>query len=150
MAETEEGRKAVTAMVTRGAARHLALAHGAGVVVEFRLADGRRLDLMAVLPDGRLWAVEVKSCREDLTADGKWPGYRDWCDALWFAVPAGFPLELLPEGVGILCADGFDAAPLREPEATPLHASRRKAVTLRLALTASRRLMGMEDGARSG
>ena len=43
---------------------------------EFTLASGRRLDVMAVGRDGRLVAVEVKSCRADyLTA---WWNVIDW------------------------------------------------------------------------
>lgn len=138
----EEGRKEVTARLCRGVARHLALAYGAGVVSEFPLPSGRRLDLLALLPDGRLWAVEVKSGAADYKADAKWPDYRDWCDGLFFAVDQAFPLALLPGDVGLIVADAFDAHIARDAPAHPLHASRRKAVTLRFALVAARRLAG--------
>lgn len=137
----ETGRRAVTERLARGAARLLA-DMGAGVLPEFLLASGRRLDLMALLPDGRLWAVEVKSCPEDFRADAKWPEYRDWCDALYFCVAEDFPRDLLPPDVGVLVADAFDAHLAREAPAHPLHPGRRKAVTLRFALAAARRLAG--------
>lgn len=134
----------ITERLARGAARYLA-ALGAGVVGEFTLPDGRRLDLMALLPDGRLWAVEVKSGIDDFRADAKWPDYAQWCDGLWFCVDRAFPLALIPDGPGLLVADSFDAHMVREPAAHPLHPGRRKAVTLRFALMAARRLQGAAD-----
>lgn len=139
-----EGRGAVTARLARGAARHLANL-GAGVVPEFRLPSGRRLDLLALLPDGRLWGIEVKSGIEDFLADRKWPDYLDWCDALYFCVDPAFPLSLLPEPAGVLVADSFDAHVVREAPAHALHAARRKAMTLRFGLVAGRRLHGLAD-----
>ncbi len=136
-------RAAVTERLVRGAARYLTNL-GAGVVPEFRLKSGRRLDLLALLPDGRLWAVEVKSCAEDFRADAKWPEYREWCDGLWFCVDVDFPQALIPEDVGLMVADGFDAHVVRDAPEQALHASRRKAVTLKFALVAARRLAEME------
>lgn len=144
MDSAARGRGVITERLARGAARHLANL-GAGVVAEFRLPSGRRLDLMALLPDGRLWAVEVKSGVEDYRADAKWPEYREWCDALWFCVDPAFPLALIPDDVGLLVADPFDAHVVRDAPAHPLHASRRKAVTLRFGLLAARRLQGLND-----
>lgn len=132
-------RGEITARLARGATRHL-LALGAGVVAEFILASGRRVDLMALFPDGTLWAVEIKSGIEDFRADGKWPEYREWCDCLYFCVAEDFPPERLPEEVGVLVADAFDAHCLRPAPAHRLHPSRRKAVTLKFALAAGRRL----------
>jgi len=140
----DEGRGAITGRLARGAARHLA-ALGAGVVPEFRLPSGRRLDLMALLPDGRLWGVEVKSGIEDFLADRKWPEYLDWCDALYFCVDPAFPLALLPDQAGVMVADSFDAHILREAPSHSLHPSRRKAMTLRFGLVAGRRLQGLAD-----
>jgi len=139
-----EGRGGVTERLARGAARHLAQM-GAGVVAEFRLPSGRRLDLLALLPDGRLWAVEVKSGIEDFAADRKWTEYLDWCDAFYFCVDPGFPLELIPDHVGVLVADSSDAHVVREAPANALHPSRRKAMTLRFGLVAARRLQGLAD-----
>jgi len=137
-------RAVVTERLVRGAARYLA-SMGAGVVTEFRLTTGRRLDLMALLPDGRLWAIEVKSCADDFRSDAKWPEYREWCDALWFCVDVDFPQDMIPEGVGLMVADAFDAHVAREAPEHSLHASRRKAVTLKFALCAARRLQGMDS-----
>lgn len=141
-----QGRGAVTERLARGAARYLGNL-GAGVVAEFFLPSGRRLDLMALLPDGRLWAVEVKSGIEDFLADRKWPDYLDWCDALYFCVDPAFPLALLPERAGVLVADSFDAQVVREAPAHTLHPARRKAMTLRFGVAAARRLQGIVDPA---
>ncbi|MGE5503355.1 MAG: MmcB family DNA repair protein [Actinomycetota bacterium] len=134
-----DGRAGTTATLGRGARRLLA-AMNAGVLPEFVLPSGRRVDLMALLPDGRLWAVEVKSGIDDFHADIKWPEYREWCDGLLFAVSPGFPLVLLPEAVGVLVADSFDAHLLRPPEEKTLHPLRRKALTLKFGLVAAQRL----------
>lgn len=139
-----QGRGAMTERLARGAARHLA-ALGAGVVTEFRLPSGRRLDLLALLPDGRLWGIEVKSGIEDFLADRKWPEYLDWCDALYFCVDPAFPLALLPEQAGVMSADSFDAHVLRDAPQRTLHAARRKAMILRFGLVAGRRLHGLAD-----
>jgi hypothetical protein len=50
---------------------------------------------------------------------------------------------LAPEVTGLIVADRYDAAILREPETRPLAAARRKAETLRLARMAARRMMAM-------
>lgn len=139
-----EGRGAVTTRLARGAARHLANL-GAGVVAEFRLPSGRRVDLMALFPDGRLWGIEVKSGIDDFLADRKWPDYLDWCDALYFCVDPGFPLALLPDQAGVMVADSFDAHTVRDAPAHTLHASRRKAMIVRFGLVAGRRLQGLAD-----
>ena len=63
---------------------------------EFTLATGRRVDLMALGRDGRLVAIEVKSCRADFLTDRKWRDYLDYADQFYFAVAPDFPVELLP------------------------------------------------------
>src|SRR3546814_9185111 len=77
-----------TAQVTRGVGR-LLRAMGYGVVTEFGLRTGRRVDLFGLAADGRMVAVEVKTSVADFRGDAKWPEYLDWCDAFYFAVPAG-------------------------------------------------------------
>ena len=49
--------------------------------------------------------------------------------------------ELAPATRGLIIADRYDAAILREPVATPLASSRRRAETLRVARMAARRLL---------
>ena len=112
---------------------------------EFTLATGRRLDVMAVGRDGRLVAVEVKSCRADYLTDRKWRDYLDYADEFYFAVAPDFPLELLPGDEGLIVAYRFAATLVRPARPRSVAASRRRAVLLRFARTAALRLQGAAD-----
>ncbi len=112
------GEETFGAALARGVCR--ALHHrGAATLTEFTLRSGRRADVIAVAGDGRVTIVEVKTSVADFRADGKWPEYRDYCDYFYFAVPEGFPRELLPDDCGIMVADPYDALVLW-PAADPL------------------------------
>jgi len=128
----------------RGVARALAQL-GFTSLTEVPLADGRRVDLMALRRNGSLVIVEIKSSVADFRADRKWPEYRPWCDQLYFAVPEGFPHELIPEACGLIQADGFGAAILREAPAQKLDPARRRALHLRFARLAAGRLQRLLD-----
>jgi hypothetical protein len=128
----------------RGVARALAQ-RGFAVLAEVPLADGRRADLMALGRDGALVIVEIKSSVADFRSDRKWPEYRQWCDKIYFAVSETFPQELIPLECGLIQADGFGAALLREPHAHPLSPARRRAVQLRFARLAAARLQRILD-----
>ena len=126
-------------LLARGVCRML-LETGFTPVTEFTIRTGRRMDVLALGPKGQLWCVEVKSSRADFQSDAKWRDYLDWCDRLFFAVPEGFPDELLPPEHGLIRADAYWAEILREAPEAPLPAARRKAVTLRFARMAAERL----------
>jgi len=125
-------------IICRGVAR-LFDAHDFACAFELPLANGRRADLVGLGPRGEITIVEVKSGLADLRADGKWPDYGPFCDRFYFAVDADFPRAALPETTGLIIADGFGGAVLREADPTPLAAARRKAMTLRFARAAARR-----------
>lgn len=118
---------------------------------EVPLPNGRRADMMAIDGKGGLTIVEIKVSRADLRGDGKWPDYLDYCDRFYWAVPGGFALDLFetedfrPEVAGLIVADRYDAAVIREPAYRPLAPARRKAETLRFARRAARRLAGDID-----
>lgn len=131
-------RPDVTALLTRGVCR-LFLDMGLAPLPEFRLPNGRRGDVAGLCPNGRLVIAEVKSCQADFDADSKWADYLDYCDAFYFAVADDFPRALLPPGEGLIIADGFGGAVLREALPRPLAAARRKALTLRFARQAAAR-----------
>lgn len=131
-------RPEITTVVTRGAAR-LLVALGYAPLAEVGLPNGRRADLMALGPKGEIVIVEVKSCLEDFRTDGKWGDYQPYCDAFYFAVAPEFPREILPEGPGLIIADGFGGAVLTEAPASPLAPARRKALTLAFARLAAMR-----------
>jgi hypothetical protein len=140
----EPAAERIAHMIARGVCRMLGeLGHG--TLTEFSLGNGRRADVVGLDRDGRFVIVEVKSCAADFLSDGKWQDYLPFCDRYYFAVAADFPQELLPAEHGLIVADAFDAAILREPAETPMHASRRKAQLLRFALAASGRLTGLVD-----
>ncbi len=118
---------------------------------EATLPNGRRADVQAVGPCGRIAIVEIKISLADLRGDAKWPDYLPWCDRFYWAVPPGFPLSPFddeargPGLAGLLIADAFEGALLREPAEARLAAARRKAETLRFALRAGARLMTLAD-----
>ena len=142
MAETARalGPAPATAMdVARGASR-LLMAEGLSPIVEFSLPNNRRMDVAAISPDGSIVGVEIKVSVADLKADDKWPDYLPFCDLFFFAVPPEFPQALLPAKTGLIVADRFGGSILRESQRMALHASRRRALTLRFAQTAAERL----------
>jgi len=67
----------------------------------------------------------------------------DYCDKFFFGVTEDFPHELIPEDAGLIVADGFGGAILRDTLVRPLAGARRKAVTLTFARLAALRLSGM-------
>ncbi len=127
-----------TTILTRGVVR-LFIELGLSPLVEFKLANGRRVDVAGLDRKGRLTVVEVKSCRADFEGDGKWTDYLGFCDYFYFAVEPAFPLELLPASEGLILADAYGAMINRPAEARVMAAARRKAVTLRFARQAARR-----------
>jgi hypothetical protein len=131
-------------VLARGVARHLA-ALGFASVEEFVPARGLRVDVMGLGPRGEIWVVECKSSRSDFTSDRKWQGYLDWCDRFFWAVDAEFPTDLLPRETGLILADAYDAEILRMPDEDRVAPARRKALTLKFATHAARRLQVLRD-----
>ena len=126
-----------TAILTRGVAR-LFSTLGLAPLTEFKLVNGRRVDVAGIDDRGRLVFAEIKSCRADFEGDNKWPEYLDYCDEFYFAVAPTFPCELLPTEEGLILADGFGGMVERAAVERPLVAARRKAVTIRFARQAAR------------
>ena len=131
-------------LLARGVCRHLR-SHDFDSIVEFTPERGRRVDVMALGPKGEIWVVECKSSRADFMSDGKWQGYLQWCDRYFWAVDPEFPIELLPDGTGLIMADAYNAEILRMGPETRLAAARRAAVTRRFARHAARRLQSALD-----
>jgi len=137
---------ALRLLLARGVGRALAQ-HGYATLMEVSLANGRRADVMGLGRAGDLVIVEVKSSLQDFRSDAKWPEYREFCDRFYFAVAEDFPRDAIPADCGLIVADGFGGAVLREAPALALPAARRKAVTLRFALLGSERLRRLLDPA---
>src|ERR1700733_12504377 len=93
--------------VARGVAR-LFFRQERIALCEVPLGNGRRADILALDGTGRLSLVEIKISRADLRGDIKWLNYLDYCDQFYWAVPAGFALDLfdtaafLPERTGLI------------------------------------------------
>jgi hypothetical protein len=90
------------------------------------------------------------------TRKGASPSSRSRSRAPTFAVPAGFDLSpfeepwFRPEISGLIVADRYDAAMLREPALRALAPARRKVETLRFARRAAQRLLGGIDPGLAG
>ncbi len=130
--------------IKRGVFRWLVRA-GVMPMAEVNLGCGRRADVLGVDAAGRLTLVEIKVSVADLRGDVKWPAYLDWCDRFFWAVPEALAQVVMGEAfacerTGVLVADRFDAALLRDAPWVALSGARRKAMTLRLARVAAARL----------
>lgn len=141
---TDDQTLGVAQAIRRGVQRMLRDRNCASLS-ELPLGNGRRADIIAIGPRCEIDIIEIKSCIGDYRSDRKWPEYRDYCDSLYFAVDAAFPLECLPSDVGIICADAYGAEILRPAPITQLVAARRKAMLLSFARTAAVRLHALTD-----
>ena len=62
-------------LLARGVMRHLADL-GFACVEELVPTRGRRVDVMALGPNGETWIVDCKPCRADFTGNGNRAGHR--------------------------------------------------------------------------
>ena len=120
------------------------------MICEVPLPNGRRADLMGMDAKGRLVIVEVKVARADLMGDAKWREYLDYCDRFYWAVTPDLARicdgdDFLPGEAGLIVADRYDAACLREARENALSPARRKAEGARFARRAARRLAAELD-----
>lgn len=133
-------RPETTLGVTKGAARLLA-DMGYAPLLEVCLPNGRRADVMALGKKGDIVIVEVKSGVDDYRVDRKWPEYAPFCDAFFFAVAPEFPEGVLPDAPGLIVADQFGGAVVRDAPTALLAPARRKALTLAFGRLAALRTM---------
>lgn len=135
--------------VRRGVCRWLVRA-GVMPLVEVSLGCGRRADVLGVDAAGRLTLVEIKVSVADLRGDRKWPEYLDWCDRFFWGVPEGLAGVVMgdafmPARTGVLVADRYDAALVRDAPWEMVSAARRKAEVVRFARAAAGRLAWAAD-----
>lgn len=135
-----------TLSIRRETAR-LCMNLGWSTLHEVPLRNGRRADIFALLPSGEFVCIEIKSGARDFLTDGKWPHYRDFCDAFYFAIDAEFPQALLPEDTGLIVAGDGGADIVREPPAHGLASARRRTLLHQFARLAADRLFAHEDPA---
>lgn len=120
---------------------------GRSCLAELPLGNGRRVDVMALDRGGLLTIVEVKTSLADYRSDNKWREYLPYCDDFYFAVAEDFDRTVLPDGVGIMVADRYGAAIVAPSPEFKMAPARRKALMLRFARTAGRRLMRLDESA---
>jgi len=130
--------------LARGVARLFADL-GQTALFEFSLRNRRRADVTALAADGLFTIAEIKTSVADFRADQKWPDYLPFCDFFYFAVPTDFPTSLIPDECGLIVADTYGGAIVREAPEVRMNAARRRALALRYARTAARRLMQHSD-----
>lgn len=135
------------AALIRRAAVRLCLRLGWAPLHEVTLPNGRRADIVALRQDGGFVCIEVKSGPRDFLTDTKWPEYRAYADALYFAVDQDFPIDLLPPEPGLIVAAGLEADLLREAPPHRLPSARRQALLRQFAALAVWRLAALDDPA---
>ena len=139
-----DGRQSQRALMVRRGVQRLFLQMGATLIPELCLVTGRRADLVALMKNGDIWIIEIKSSIEDFRVDRKWPEYRLFSDRFFFATHPDVPADIFPEECGFILSDGYVAEILRDAPEHRLTAPTRKALTLRMARTGAARLMAAE------
>jgi len=140
-----DGRQSETALFVARGTRRLLRAMNFSTLTELSLASGRRADIVALSANATIHIIEIKSSIADFRADAKWPDYRLFCDRLYFAIPETMPAEIMPEEAGLIIADAYGAAVLREAPEHKLSAATRRAMLMRFAHAAAHRLHGLMD-----
>ena len=140
-----DGRQSVRALAIQRGTCRLVRSFGFAPLTELPLSTGHRADIVALGPKGEIWIAEIKSSLEDFRADRKWQHYLDHCDRLFFSVSADFPAEILPLQAGLIIADRFGGAIVRDAPEDRLTAPRRRQVQLRFARAAALKLHGLAD-----
>lgn len=141
-----DGRQSPAALKVRRGVGRLLRELGHAVVPELILGSGRRADLVGIDERGEVTIVEIKSCLADFRADAKWHHYLSACDRFYFATTPETG-DVFPPDEGLIVTDGYDAEVMREARVRRLAAPARRAMTLRIAQTAARRLHEIEDPA---
>jgi hypothetical protein len=141
----QDGRQSDTALSICRGTRRLLRNLRFSTLTELPLASGRRADIVALASDATILIVEIKSSIADFRADLKWPDYRAHCDRLYFAIPDDVPTAIIPADAGLIIADAFGAAILREAPEHRLAPATRRALLMRFAHAAAHRLHGLSD-----
>ncbi len=148
MAADDELESRLSIQLARGVTRAMTQL-GCACLSEFTLKSARRVDVIALDRKGLFTIVEIKTSVADFRSDRKWREYLPFCDHYYFAVPEDFPVDILPPDHGLIVADAYNAAIVREATPGTMNATRRKALTLRFARKAGSRLTQLTDPALS-
>ncbi len=131
-------------LIARGVARHLRRL-GYVSIEEFYPTRSLRVDIMAFGQKGEIWIIECKSSRADFVSDYKWKNYLEWSDRFFWAVDENFPTEILPVDSGLIIADAYDAAIVKNASINPIATARRKSIVHKFAFKAAERLHNLRD-----
>lgn len=107
--------------------------------------------MVAVDAKGQITIVEVKVAKADLLGDAKWVDYLDWCDRFFWALSPMLDPALidgpqwLPDRCGLIVADRYDGAVIRDAAHHPLAPARRRSELLRIGRLSMRRGMALAD-----
>ena len=143
-----DGRQSETAMrIMRGVSRMMSAQNFASMP-EITLPNHRRADLFAIGSRGEIWIIEIKSSLTDFLTDQKWPEYQEYCDCFFFAVDPDFPLDRLPDDVGLILADAYGAEIIRPAPIEKLAGARRNVLTRHAARVGAARLTRLSDPRR--
>jgi hypothetical protein len=145
LAPPQDGRQSETALLVARGTRRLLRQLGFASLTELPLLSGRRADIVALKGDGTIHIIEIKSSLADFRADLKWQDYRAHCDRLYFAIPETMPTEIMPQDTGLMVADAYAAALMREAPLHKMAPATRRAMLMRFAQTAAHRLHGIYD-----
>jgi hypothetical protein len=140
-----DGRQSERALQIRKGTLRLLASLDLYALPEVTVRSGRRADLMAVSRSGEIWIVEIKSSVTDFRVDQKWPEYCLFSDRFCFATLPDVPEDIFPVDAGLIVADGYGGALVREPPAHPLAAARRKELLGRMARLGGARLAALAD-----
>lgn len=103
----------ITAQQVTDSVVKLMLSHGLRPFREYRLPNGRRLDLAVLGKGGHLAGVEVKVSERDFNRDLKWADAMRQCKLFYFAVPMGFNIDIIHPGIRVIASDGENARIIR-------------------------------------
>ncbi|MBA4782475.1 MAG: MmcB family DNA repair protein [Rhizobiales bacterium] len=142
-----DGRQSLRSLAIRRGVGRLLQRLNFAFVAELGLPDGRRVDMMALGPKGEIWIIEIKSSVADFRSDRKWQDYAAFCDRLYFATSADVPAAIFPEAAGLIVADDYGAACVREAPNAALSPAARRGLILRFARTAAAALHLIHDPA---
>ena len=142
---TSDGRQSERALEIRQGVQSGMKHHDLVLVPELTLPGGRRVDLFGIDSKGTIVIIEIKSSVEDFKVDNKWHEYKDFCERFYFASHPDVPMGIFPEQEGFILADRYGCEIIREGEEMKLSAATRKALMIRFARTAAKRMNAYAD-----
>jgi len=140
-----DGRQSEMALAVGRGTRRLLRRLDYSTITELPLLTGRRADIVALSMDATILIVEIKSSVADFRVDTKWRDYRVHCDKFFFAIPESVPIDIMPDDAGLILADAYGGAIMRQAPEHRMAPATRRAVLMRFAHAAAHRLHRLSD-----